>query len=211
MTKYDDDFYSTIRSGCEISAHVVSKIVYDLVKPETVVDIGCGEGHWAKAFETLGADVIGVDGAYVNDRVIDSFVEADLSVAIPKLEKVDLAISLEVAEHLPSSRAVSFIDELCSLSDTILFSAAIPGQGGTNHINEQWPAYWATMFESNGYSVSGALRWLIWSDPDVENWYCQNLLFASSDPLKYEGVFTHPVSDPIPVVHPVLWNHRMGL
>jgi 2-polyprenyl-3-methyl-5-hydroxy-6-metoxy-1,4-benzoquinol methylase len=59
------------------------------------------------------------------------------------LEKeFDLVVSLEVAEHLPASAADQFVNTLVKHGKKILFSAAIPGQGGQDHLNEQWPDYW---------------------------------------------------------------------
>ena len=92
------------------------------------------------------------------------------------------------------------------VAPVVLFSAAIPGQGGVGHKNEQWPDYWANRFATHGYSVSGALRWRIWNDDRVENWYRQNLLLAAADPGKLPSVV---FDTPISVVHPVLWNSRL--
>jgi hypothetical protein len=117
-------------------------------------------------------------------------------------------VSLEVAEHLPESRAASFVADLCRLAPVVLFSAAIPGQGGTGHVNEQWPGYWADLFGARGYSVSGALRWRIWNDCRVCNWYSQNMLVASIEPGLLTELFYHPLAEPIPVVHPILYEAR---
>jgi len=218
---YDTDFYDTINSGSTASAEVVVPIVLKELNLDptnlTVVDVGCGEGAWAAAFARRGAKVTGLDGDYVEkERLLidgEDFIPTDLALPIPGWhdgDAADLAVSLEVAEHLPPERAASFIADLCALAPIVLFSAAIPGQGGHHHINEQWPQYWAELFQKQGYTVTGALRWQIWNDPRVENWYRQNLLVAAKDPSKIE-LFQHPLTDPIPVVHPVLWNHHKGL
>ena len=73
-------------------------------------------------------------------------------------DKYDLAISLEVAEHLSPSRSCGFIDDLTNLSDVVLFSAAIPMQGGTNHINEQPISYWANLFLERGFVPISCIR-----------------------------------------------------
>lgn len=202
---YDRGFYDTIRAGTRSSAAVVAPIVYDIVHPGSVIDVGCGEGWWASAFAECGASrVLGVDGGYVADRRVD-FTPADLNDPLPELGRFDLAVSLEVAEHLSPSRAAGFVADLCDLAPVVLFSAAVPGQGGTGHINEQWPGYWADLFAGNGYRVSGAIRWRIWNDDRVENWYRQNLLFAAAD--GFDDLFESPLSEPWPVVHPVLFDH----
>ena len=209
---YDAAFYDTIRAGAQASAAVVVPLVLDHFHPYTVLDVGCGEGWWATAFAELGGcEVIGMD--YPNDttaRLLGGrFLPVDLAHAsFSQLARVDLAVALEVAEHLPPGRADSFVEDLCVVAPVVLFSAAIPGQGGTGHINEAWPAYWVEKFRANGYAVSGALRWHIWGDDRVENWYRQNLLFATRFPQNFPGLFATPLAEPWPVVHPVLFDAR---
>lgn len=206
---YTPSFYDIIRPGCIASAAVVAPIVHDIVLPSSVIDVGCGEGHWAKAFEMRGASVTGVDGEYVESAVIGKFVATDLAQPLPdNLGRYDLAVSLEVAEHLPEERAAGFIADLCRLSSNVLFSAAIPAQGGVGHVNEQPPSYWVDLFNAQGYTVSGALRWMIWDNPDVENWYCANLLFATAHPDMYPTLFDTDMVVPFHVIHPVLWESR---
>ena len=215
MAGYDTAFYDTIRPGVISSADVVVPIVHELVMPATVVDVGCGEGWWAHTFATYGADVLGVDGDYVPDGPIaDRFLAHDLTTPLPAHlhGRFDLAVCLEVAEHLPPQRADSLVAELCGLAPVVLFSAAIPGQGGTGHVNEQWPSYWAEKFRSEGFLVSGALRWRIWEDDRIENWYRQNLLLAIGDQrllgTRLWDLFRYEPDTPLPVVHPVLYDAR---
>lgn len=218
---YGQGFYDTIRAGCQASAAVVVPLVLDAIppagpRPLHVVDVGCGEGWWAHAFATFGCHVLGIDGGYVTASALGgdvvAFVAHDLTTSLAPLGMTgsDLAVSLEVAEHLPESRASSFVDDLCALAPAVLFSAAIPGQGGTGHINEQWPDYWVKLFEAHDYTVSGALRLMIWNDDRVENWYRQNLLFAARSPQDYPTLFDTPLAPPWPLVHPVLYNARRG-
>lgn len=216
MTAYNKAFYDTIRPGTQASAAVVAPLLLTKLKMKSatvlnVIDVGCGEGWWAQAFADLGHEVIGMDGGYVRDSPLgERFLPHDIAHPLPVhlARRFDLAVCLEVAEHLPESRAASFVAELCGLAPVVLFSAAIPGQGGTGHINEQWPAYWLSHFEANGYAVSGALRWDIWDDDRVENWYRQNLLVAAKDPKSLPLIFKTPLAPVWPVVHPVLYNAR---
>lgn len=206
---YDAAFFDTIRAGCQASAAVVVPLVLDHFHPYTVLDVGCGEGWWAKAFADLGGcEVLGLDGPGGGGALDARFVAWDLRYTFGGMYQVDLAIALEVAEHLAEKRADSFVEDLCAVAPVVLFSAAIPGQGGTGHVNEQWPAYWVEKFRANGYAVSGALRWHIWGDDRVENWYRQNLLFATRFPQNFPGLFATPLAEPWPVVHPVLFDAR---
>lgn len=212
---YSSRFYDEIRSGAVASAGAVVPRLFELVQPARVIDVGCGEGHWLLAFEQLGAEVIGLDGHYVKTSVLlDRFIPHDLARPLPEhlAGRFDLALSLEVAEHLPPARAAGFVRDLCQLAPVVVFSAAIPGQGGTGHVNEQWPRYWTELFNSHGYRVSGALRFELWEDDRVENWYRQNLLVAvgptmHADP-ELAALLSSPLAPPWPIVHPVLYNAR---
>lgn len=138
----------------------------------------------------------------------------------------DLAVCLEVAEHLDPDYSEDLVSSLCHLAPVVLFSAAVPGQGGHGHRNEQWPEFWAQRFRDEGRLVSGGLRWHLW-DSNVEPWYAQNLLVAATrvascdtddlhdpellrrEPLWGFGLFDDdPPNAPISVVHPTIWEHR---
>lgn len=114
--------------------------------------------------------------------------DADLSKRIALGKKYDLCISVEVGEHLPREKAEVFLDNLCRSSDVILFSAAVPGQGGTDHINEQWPDYWRKKFQKRGYACYDAFRGRLWEDGRVEWWYRQNLFLYVKENVN--GIFT---------------------
>ncbi len=162
-------------------------MVFELLQPESMVDVGCGVGTWARAALDLGVPrVVGVDGSYAITAGLripaDTFVAADLSVKTPRLEpRFDLAVSLEVAEHLPAERSDAFVAELCSLADVVLFSAAIPGQLGTDHINLQLQSAWASRFQAHGYRAFDLVRPRIWHDDRVESFYRQNTMVYVSE------------------------------
>ncbi|MGH9429782.1 MAG: glycosyltransferase, partial [Terriglobia bacterium] len=119
----------------------------------------------------------------------------------------DLVISLEVAEHLPGDCAPAFVECLTHLAPFVLFSAAIPFQGGDHHVNEQWPDKWAGFFQKHDYVPVDFIRKRVWKNDAVEWWYAQNtLLFVqaglleSNPALKAEFEQTHP--DQLCLVHP---------
>jgi SAM-dependent methyltransferase len=203
MTTYDADFFEAMRVYAQDSAAAMVPTLYDLLEPGTVVDVGCGEGWWGKAFADRGADVLYVDGLWAGCEE-NNFIPRDLEKQELALDdRMDLAVCLEVAEHLSPERADSFVSELCAAAPTVLFSAAVPGQGGHGHVNEQWPRYWAERFEQHGYAVSGELRWMFWNDDRIAYWYRQNLLIASTD-------IEVDVDGTPGVVHPVGWAWHYG-
>ena len=190
-----------------------------IVHPKSVVDVGCGSATWTKVFADHGCRVTGIDGDYVpRDQLeipLENFRAVDIETEYVRTQETyDLAVSLEVAEHLAPGRAESFVEDLCGLSDCVLFSAAVPKQGGVGHVNEKWTnPYWTDKFEANGFDVSGALRFEFLSNPAVEPWYAQNLMLAAkrgSDIRKalYDQ-FNSPVTEFFNFVHPVTWEHRV--
>jgi hypothetical protein len=199
-----DAFHQQIRAGSARSAAAVAGVVQDLVHARSVVDMGGGEGWWASAFADLGASAVSVDSAPLAAAAPGvTHIEHDLRRPVGReVGAPDLVLCLEVAEHLEPAVGERLVGELCALAPTVLFSAAVPGQGGLGHVNEQWPAYWVERFERHGYGCSGALRWRIWRDDRVESWYRQNLLFATAEPDRYPSLFETPLAEPWPVVHP---------
>jgi len=187
---YTSEFYDTIRGASHRSAVAVAPIVLELVHPKSIVDVGCGDGTWLSVFRDLGiGDLVGLDGDYVDRRQLqislDQFKATDLSSRFEITRTFDLAISLEVAEHLPPESAEGFVDSLTRLAPVVLFSAAIPFQGGTQHLNEQWPDYWAALFKTHNYLPIDCIRGRIWANEQVEWYYAQNILiFASADRLR---------------------------
>ena len=190
-TDYSRKFYRARDHGSLISArHVVSEIV-PLLKPKSVVDVGCGTGAWLRAFKEMGVThVHGFDGDWIRPEMLmidtGEFSAIDFtSLSHFTFDRTyDLTVSVEVAEHLPSQFADRFIGLLTSVAPVILFSAAVPLQGGTGHVNEQWPSYWVPKFDSHGFRMIDSLRWKIWTNPEIEWWYRRNLmLFVQRDLL----------------------------
>jgi SAM-dependent methyltransferase len=188
MNPYTNEFFDEHVEGSRSSARLVVPMIMELVRPKRVVDVGCGLGTWLAVFRDHGAEeILGIDGVYVDRQRLEiaphEFLACDLSSSMAVDRRFDLAVSLEVAEHLPEGSADALVSFLTSLAPVILFSAAIPCQGGTNHVNEQWPDYWATRFENHGYRTYDCIRDCIWDNPDVECWYAQNILLYSQRPI----------------------------
>lgn len=180
-TAYGEVFFAGIEAGAQRSAKVVVPLLLDLFRPQSVVDVGGGAGHWAAAFFDCGvSDVLTVDGPWVpaSARAMppERFLEHDLRTPLELGRTFDLALCLEAAEHLPASAAEGLVRALTDAAPVVVFSAALPGQGGDGHINEQPPSYWASLFAARDYVCSSDLRRRIWSDAAIEVWYRQNLL-----------------------------------
>ncbi len=155
-------------------------------KPKSVLDVGCGTGTWLKSFYDRGVkDINGIDGPYVelNKLVIpvEKFISKDLNRPFELNRRFDLIICLEVAEHLIEESADALVDSLIRHGDTIVFSAAVPGQGGQNHINEQWPNYWKEKFNKRGFYFRDEIRPIFWGNEKIDWWYRQNVFLVTKD------------------------------
>jgi hypothetical protein len=208
---YSKDYHEMTGGQAETSADTIVPLVLNLVVPKSVVDVGCGIGAWLDAFSRHGIkDFRGFDAFTVPATLLripaDRFTVTDLSKPISPDRRFDLAVSLEVAEHIPPENAQTFVDTLVGLSDVVFFSAAIPGQAPGHHLNEQWPEYWAQMFEARGYQVIDCIRAKIWHDPNVTYYYAQNcLIFVRRDRLeRYPKLLAVASASPGPLslVHP---------
>jgi SAM-dependent methyltransferase len=207
---YDPKFYRELASAQE-SAREILPFVLDIVKPASIIDFGCGTGNWLAIAHELGVpEILGVDGSWVAGQLAipaGKFLEHDLSMPLELEHRFDLALSLEVAEHLPASSARGFVQSLCGTADLVIFSAAIPGQGGRRHVNEQWPDYWAEQFADRGFECYDFLRPKIWNNPRVTWHYAQNsLIFAR---IGSRHPFGEPTT-PLPLVHPILWTSQVA-
>jgi SAM-dependent methyltransferase len=173
-----------IRDGVVSSARALVPMLVEEFEPLTVVDVGCGEGWFCQEFRNAGVEAFGVDG----DRLpqVDQCVNLT-QPPYPELGSFDLAVCLEVAEHVEAQYAPALVEWLCSLAPVVAFSAAVPGQGGPGHVNEQPPEYWAQLFAEHRYEGSGVLRDRIWGDERISWWYRQNLLVFGAHNLPLGG------------------------
>lgn len=197
------DLFDWLRDTSRASAEVVVPLLIAAVAPSSVLDVGCGDGAWLQVFEEHGiADVLGVDSADPS-RVglpVERYRRIDLARSFDPLRRFDLAICLEVGEHLSSDRAQRLVTTLVRAAPVVAFSAAIPGQGGIGHVNEQWPDWWRDLFRAHEYHQHDIVRSALWNDERVAFWYAQNL-FVYAEP-EWEPLVRAGAPVPERVVHP---------
>jgi hypothetical protein len=183
---YSSDFYKYIDAGSSVSAQVVSRLLLEAMTIGSVLDVGGGHGAWSREWLTAGvADVLCLDGDYVAPDQLAipeaCFRAHDLTQPIALGRRYDLVQSLEVGEHLPAESADVFVDNLVAHGDVVLFSAAVPNQGGEHHVNEQPPEYWRAKFRARGYAAFDALRPRLAEHVEVKPWYRYNsVLYANA-------------------------------
>jgi len=175
---YGLEFYRSQLSESEQSAREYLTYLWSVFQPGSVLDVGCGRGAWLKVFAELGASrVTGYDGPWnsagdmIDPRI--QFKAIDLDRPFDS-ERVDLAMTLEVAEHLKPESSDAFVASLARCSDAVMFAAAFTDQGGTNHINERPHSFWGERFAALDFDVFDVFRPKFWGNEKVCFWYRQN-------------------------------------
>lgn len=184
---YNSDFYNYIEQGSRRSADGIIKILKEQISIHSVLDVGCGRGAWLSQWEQSGVeDIVGVDGDYVvrADFHVDAkrcFRPHDLSRSFSLKRKFDLAQCLEVAEHIDEKYSSILIESIVAHADVILFSAAQPGQGGENHINEKPLGFWRDIFAAHGCVPYDFVRPEVSEDETIMPWYRYNCVVYANE------------------------------
>src|ERR1700722_1822233 len=204
---FDAHFFEHVVRDSRESAQTVVPLVYKLLEPASVLDVGCAMGTWLDEWGKVGvSDVLGIDGDYIDRTGLlipaEKFKPLDLEKPFSLERTFDLVQALEVAAHLDEANADTFVESLVRHGETVLFSSAVPGQGGDHHVNEQWPSYWAEKFARAGYTLYDIIRPQIWNDPRIMMWYRQNILIFARG-----RSFDTPAA-PLNLVHPEFWQKR---
>jgi SAM-dependent methyltransferase len=186
MHRYSRRYFAHFDGGSARAAELVLPMVTSLADVTSVADFGCGTGTWLAAWQRLGVtDVAGCDGPHLKRSWLlfdpARFAVADLARPVRLGRRFDLAQSLEVAEHLPPAAAMTFVETLVSHAPIVLFSAAVPGQGGEHHVNEQPLEYWRALFRQRGFRPLDALRPRLAGETEVAPWYRYNVLLFVDD------------------------------
>lgn len=212
---YNNEFYDKHYEGSYQSAYIILSYIKNYLKVNSIIDFGCGAGTWCLAAKNLGVSMIyGIDSnslsrAQSNDCTIN-YIQSDIGKKMPLLPKFDLTISVEVGEHISENDSDAYITNLVNASNIILFSAAVPGQEGLHHINEQPLSYWVKKFKKHHFELVDSLRGVFWNNSSVEIWYRNNIVFFAHE----ESVswLTNALPKPQPIVdfiHPQLFERKI--
>lgn len=187
---YDPTYYQEVDRQATASAPMIASSIVSLFSPQRVLDVGCGTGALLSQLEQHGVCGVGLEYSdaallYCSERGVTAkkvdLEKLCLTGGEPWLERAvfDVVVSMEVAEHLPSVLAAPFVSLLCRHGRAVVFTAATPGQGGTDHVNEQPHEYWIDKFVQRGFSYDEdcSLAWRAqWAEANVASWYVRNVM-----------------------------------
>ncbi len=164
------------------TARYLTGLLYGMFKPRRMIDLGCGAGVYAAAFRASGVEVVAVDGvAAPTEFAVPGPVEVrDLTVPFGNpWGPFDLALCLEVAEHIPEPLAPAFLETITGFSDTLVLSSAPPFQRGHHHVNEQPKRYWIERLAARGFAYdrkrTGVISETFKADRPPLMWMCQQV------------------------------------
>lgn len=215
FSKYDEHFYQYLGEYAKSSAQVILSLVNEVFTPKSVVDFGCGNGEWlTQAKQHFNAEIFAVDGKWNSDLPLIGcqYQYADLGIKLELPKTYEMAICLEVIEHISPDAGNLLIDSLCSASNVILFSGAIPHQPGTDHINCKWQYFWNDEFKTRGYHCVDFLRFKTWDNEQVAWWYKQNIFIYVKEGSTAFNSFKDVTVEkhwPLNLVHPELYSKLM--
>jgi len=199
------------------SARLILTELFRYYSPKSALDIGCGFGTWLEVSQQLGVkDILGIEGSWLDRSLVcipqQLICDIDLEQPFDLKRRFDLVICLEVAEHLSPAAAAGFVESMVRHGDLILFSAAIPFQGGHHHVNEQFLDYWSNLFQYFDYRPVDFLRPIFWQNPSILWWLRQNLIVFAKNKLLLDtnlfgGICNQP--SPLSIVHPDVYLSRI--
>lgn len=204
MTNYPESFYSSVTKRAQASSEIVAEILQDVLKPRSIIDVGSGEGAWINTMShrfPSALDLTAIDLQPHRSEYFEQLSSSKLNFefilrdfekdhTLPN-QNYDLAICLEVLEHLQTQTAEQLAAEFAKNCSVLIFSAAVKGQGGTGHINENSLDYWIRLFQQNDFIALDILRPKLARNKQVPDYYKQNmiLLWHPENCIKNNTVF----------------------
>lgn len=189
MKQKDYLFYSEDERVYESAKRIYEVISPYLPKINSVVDIGCGMAAFSKVFQESGVEkvtLIDHPNFKASNCLVKQefqFIPCNLDKEIPENLSADLLICTEVLEHITKKRSLQVLDFITSCSDIIIFSAAIPRQGGLGHINEQRHEFWIKEFKKREFDYADLFKTKIINDESIFYWLRQNIfIFFKNQP-----------------------------
>ncbi len=183
--RYSGSFYGYANVSGVNSAGIITALLCAHIQTGSVLDVGGAAGAWAAAWRAAGVDAEVVDGHWVDPSLLmipqEKLHRRHLTDPFDLGRRFDLLQSLEVAEHIDAAYADVFIDSLVRHGDVIFFSAAVPGQGGAHHVNEQPLQYWREKFAVRGFDCFDWLRPNIADQKSISPWYRFNALIYANE------------------------------
>lgn len=213
---YDKKYYKKHENGSYLSALKLLEYIKVFYNFKSVIDFGCGMGTWCKAMEELGVPhVLGIDQhAYDPTYMLissEKYMQYDLREELVLPYRTDIAVSVEVGEHIEKKYSKIFVQNLCLCSDLILFSAAMPFQGGTGHINEQSCSFWTELFQKYEYNAIDCIRPHFWNYEDIEIWYRNNCILYAKKNLYEKIILNIPEENyPLDIIHPAMMKRILN-
>lgn len=181
---YGEYYYAHMDAASARSAPTIANSVFSQFRPRRVIDVGCGTGALLAQFAAKGVEVKGLE---YSDVALEACKKRGLEAhkfdieqsRQPDLGSFDVSMCFEVAEHIAAEYANRLVDMLIGFAPRVVFTAATPGQGGTDHVNEQPHEYWMEKFEERGYPICSDITKLWkeeWKKNDVAGFYWRNVM-----------------------------------
>jgi hypothetical protein len=125
----------------------------------SVVDLGCGMGYQLDYIidDLKLTNSLGIEGhpyavennLQKNNVILHDFCSGPCNCVNGK--QFDLAWSSEFLEHIPEKDLPNVI-HIFKKSKFLMFTCAVPGQGGHHHVNCQNSDYWINTLKNNGFT-----------------------------------------------------------
>lgn len=157
---YDQEFFrqwGRDNRDYVLSARLIADVLFEEFRPRRLVDLGCGCGVYGHRFGERGVEVVCLDGVRPPARwafPVEVIVRDLTEPLAHTWGRFDLALCLDVGEHIPVRLCDVFLGNITRFADTLLLACAPPGQGGHHHVNERPKRWWVARLASHGFAYN---------------------------------------------------------